>query len=63
VLCAPLHVGVPPGPRRIFTDTLVGLGAETVLDVPSQVPVPAGPGRWVVDGFEGLRVERLRALR
>ena len=34
VLCAPLHVAVPPGPRRVFTDTLVGLSAETILDVP-----------------------------
>jgi HAD superfamily hydrolase (TIGR01509 family) len=31
VLCAPLHVGVPPGPRRIFTDTLVGLDAASRL--------------------------------
>ncbi|HET8664065.1 MAG TPA: HAD family phosphatase [Nocardioides sp.] len=31
VLCAPLHVGVPPGPRRVFTDTLVGLTASWVL--------------------------------
>ena len=31
VLCAPLHVAVPPGPRRILIDTLVGLVASSVL--------------------------------
>jgi HAD superfamily hydrolase (TIGR01509 family) len=31
VLCAPLHVPVPPGPRRILTDTLVGLTASSRL--------------------------------
>jgi len=31
VLCAPLHVTVPPGPRRVFTDSLVGLAATSVL--------------------------------
>lgn len=31
VLCAPLHVPVPPGPRRVFTDTLVGLTAASQL--------------------------------
>jgi HAD superfamily hydrolase (TIGR01509 family) len=31
VLCAPLHVAVPPGPGRIFTDSLVGLAASSVL--------------------------------
>jgi HAD superfamily hydrolase (TIGR01509 family) len=31
VLCAPLHVAVPPGPRRLFTDTLVGLSADSRL--------------------------------
>jgi HAD superfamily hydrolase (TIGR01509 family) len=31
VLVAPLHVPVPSGPGRVFVDTLVGLGAETVL--------------------------------
>jgi beta-phosphoglucomutase-like phosphatase (HAD superfamily) len=33
VLCAPLHVTVPPGPRRVFTDSLVGLSAESLLPV------------------------------
>jgi HAD superfamily hydrolase (TIGR01509 family) len=33
VLCAPLHVGVPPGPRRVFTDTLAGLSAASRLPV------------------------------
>jgi HAD superfamily hydrolase (TIGR01509 family) len=31
VLCAPLHVPVPPGPRRLFADTLVGLAADSRL--------------------------------
>jgi HAD superfamily hydrolase (TIGR01509 family) len=31
VLCAPLHVAVPPGPRRVFTDSLVGLTASSLL--------------------------------
>jgi HAD superfamily hydrolase (TIGR01509 family) len=31
VLCAPLHVPVPTGTKRIFTDTLVGLRAETTV--------------------------------
>jgi HAD superfamily hydrolase (TIGR01509 family) len=31
VLCAPLHVPVPPGPRRVFTDSLLGLSASSVL--------------------------------
>jgi len=31
VLCAPLHVPVPPGPRRVFADSLVGLSASSVL--------------------------------
>lgn len=31
VLCAPLHVPVPPGPRRVFTDSLVGLSASSFL--------------------------------
>ena len=31
VLCAPLHVPVPPGPARVFTDSLVGLSARSVL--------------------------------
>jgi HAD superfamily hydrolase (TIGR01509 family) len=31
VLCAPLHVSVPPGPRRIVTESLVGLSAASVL--------------------------------
>ena len=29
VLCAPLHVPVPPGPGRVFTDSLVGLSAAS----------------------------------
>jgi HAD superfamily hydrolase (TIGR01509 family) len=31
VLCAPLHAEVPAGPRRVFTDSLVGLTASSVL--------------------------------
>jgi HAD superfamily hydrolase (TIGR01509 family) len=31
VLCAPLHVAVPPGPRRVFTDSLVGLSAASPI--------------------------------
>jgi HAD superfamily hydrolase (TIGR01509 family) len=31
VLCVPLHVPVPPGPRRIFADTLAGLSPRTLL--------------------------------
>jgi HAD superfamily hydrolase (TIGR01509 family) len=31
VLCAPLHVAVPPGPRRVFIDSLVGLAASSRL--------------------------------
>jgi HAD superfamily hydrolase (TIGR01509 family) len=31
VLCAPLHVEVPAGPRRVFTDSLVGLAASSPL--------------------------------
>ena len=31
VLVVPLHVEVPAGPGRIFTDSLVGLGAESLL--------------------------------
>jgi HAD superfamily hydrolase (TIGR01509 family) len=34
VLCAPLHVPVPPGPRRLFTDSLVGLSASSRLSAP-----------------------------
>lgn len=33
VLCAPLHVQVPPGPGRIFTDSLAGLSASSRLPV------------------------------
>jgi HAD superfamily hydrolase (TIGR01509 family) len=33
VLCAPLHVAVPPGPGRVFTDSLVGLSASSLLPV------------------------------
>ena len=31
VLCAPLHVQVPPGPGRVFTDSLVGLSASSLF--------------------------------
>ncbi len=31
VLCAPLHVSVPPGPGRVFVDSLEGLTAEATL--------------------------------
>jgi HAD superfamily hydrolase (TIGR01509 family) len=31
VLCAPLHVAVPPGPGRVFTDSLVGLSAASPM--------------------------------
>ncbi len=31
VLVAPLHVPVPPGPGRVFSDTLVGLHATSTL--------------------------------
>ena len=31
VLCVPLHVPVQPGPRRHFSDTLVGLGPSSRL--------------------------------
>jgi HAD superfamily hydrolase (TIGR01509 family) len=31
VLCAPLHVTVPDGPGRLFTETLVGLSASSVV--------------------------------
>jgi HAD superfamily hydrolase (TIGR01509 family) len=33
VLCAPLHVAVPPGPGRVFTDSLAGLSASSLLPV------------------------------
>ena len=33
VLCAPLHVCVPPGPRRVLTDGLTGLDAATLIHV------------------------------
>jgi HAD superfamily hydrolase (TIGR01509 family) len=33
VLVVPLHVSVPPGPGRVFTDSLVGLGARSRLSV------------------------------
>ena len=36
VLCAPLHVAVPPGPRRVFTESLAAVRADTVLEVPDQ---------------------------
>jgi len=31
VLCAPLHAPVSPGPGRLFTESLVGLSASSVL--------------------------------
>jgi len=31
VLCAPLHVPVPPGPRRVFAESLVGLSSSSAL--------------------------------
>jgi HAD superfamily hydrolase (TIGR01509 family) len=31
VLCAPLHVAVPPGPGRVFVETLAGLTASSRL--------------------------------
>jgi HAD superfamily hydrolase (TIGR01509 family) len=31
VLCAPLHVGVPLGPRRVFVDGLGGLTAQSAI--------------------------------
>jgi HAD superfamily hydrolase (TIGR01509 family) len=31
VLCAPLHVTVPPGPRRILVDGLTGLDAASLI--------------------------------
>jgi beta-phosphoglucomutase-like phosphatase (HAD superfamily) len=31
VLCVPHHVPIPPGPRRVFTDSLVGLDRGTVI--------------------------------
>jgi HAD superfamily hydrolase (TIGR01509 family) len=33
VLCAPLHVTVPPGPRRILVDGLTGLDAAGLIPV------------------------------
>jgi HAD superfamily hydrolase (TIGR01509 family) len=33
VLCVPLHVPVPPGPGRVFADSLVGLDPSTPLPV------------------------------
>jgi HAD superfamily hydrolase (TIGR01509 family) len=36
VLCAPLHVPVPPGPGRVFTDSLVTLSAHSVLAAPDR---------------------------
>ena len=33
VLVAPLHVPVPPGPGRVFTSSLTGLSAGSVLSV------------------------------
>jgi beta-phosphoglucomutase-like phosphatase (HAD superfamily) len=33
VLCAPLHVAVAPGPRRIFVEGLAGLDASSRLPV------------------------------
>ena len=40
VLCAPLHVQVPPGPGRVFTDSLVGLSASSLLPASSCGLVP-----------------------
>lgn len=34
VLCVPLHVTIPPGPGRVFADSLQGLAPSTVLQVP-----------------------------
>lgn len=34
VLCAPLHVTIAPGPARVFTESLVGLTAASVLTPP-----------------------------
>lgn len=36
VLCAPLHVPVPPGPGRVFTESLVGLTASSTLPAASR---------------------------
>jgi HAD superfamily hydrolase (TIGR01509 family) len=33
VLCAPLHVAIPPGSGRLFADSLVGLVAASRLPV------------------------------
>jgi HAD superfamily hydrolase (TIGR01509 family) len=33
VLCSPLHVGVPAGSGRLFTDSLAGLSAASLLPV------------------------------
>ena len=33
VLCAPLHVAIPPGSGRLFADSLVGLEASSLLPV------------------------------
>jgi HAD superfamily hydrolase (TIGR01509 family) len=35
VLCAPLHVTIAPGPGRVFTESLVGLTAGSVLTPPA----------------------------
>ena len=35
VLCVPLHVPVPPGPGRLFVDTLAGLDRSSRLVVPA----------------------------
>jgi HAD superfamily hydrolase (TIGR01509 family) len=32
VLCVPNHVPIPPGERRVFTESLVALGPDTSLD-------------------------------
>jgi HAD superfamily hydrolase (TIGR01509 family) len=34
VLCVPLHVTIPPGPGRVFAESLVGLDPTTVLRMP-----------------------------